>query len=85
MMMNFDGWHMGPGWGMMGYGAGLGLLSWLVPLGVVVILFAALWGQGERRRFSDDDHSRSLEILKERYAKGEITKEEFERMKKDLS
>ena len=26
----------------------------------------------------------SIEILKERYAKGEITKEEFENMKKDL-
>ena len=27
---------------------------------------------------------RSMEILKERYAKGEITKEQFETMKKDL-
>jgi len=28
---------------------------------------------------------KSIEILKERYAKGEITKEEFDKMKKDIS
>ncbi len=27
---------------------------------------------------------KALEILKERYAKGEITREEYEQMKKDL-
>lgn len=31
------------------------------------------------------DHDKAIEIVKKRYAKGEITKEEFESLKKDLS
>lgn len=30
------------------------------------------------------DHNHSLEILKERYARGEISREQFEQMKRDL-
>jgi len=38
-------------------------------------------GETEERSTKEDE---SIDILKQRYAKGEITKEEFERMKKDL-
>ncbi len=32
----------------------------------------------------DSHHTKSIDILKERYVKGEITKEQFETMKKDI-
>ncbi len=41
------------------------------------------WGPGGHHHESGDSET-ALEILKKRYAKGEITKEEFDRMKKDI-
>lgn len=34
---------------------------------------------------TDDRNPSAIDILKNRYAKGEINKEEFDRMKKDIS
>lgn len=68
-------------WGMMYYGWGgvfMGLLL-LILIGVVLYLVA----QSSRSKdFTRGDSA--LDVLKKRYAKGEITKEQFEQMKKDL-
>lgn len=76
MMGDGDRWGMG--WFGMGFGM---LIFWLI----VIILFVALvrW-IADQGRGSRESASRALDILKERYAKGEITKEQFEQMKKDL-
>jgi putative membrane protein len=67
------GWGMGFGWLFM-------IIFWaLVILGVVYI-FKMI---AERTRPAEKGET-ALDILKKRYAKGEITKEEFERMKEDL-
>ncbi len=69
------GWGMGLGWFFM-------ILFWvLVILGIVYLikLISERTGTGQKREES------ALDILEKRYAKGEIGKEEFERMKTDLS
>ncbi|HSD31036.1 MAG TPA: SHOCT domain-containing protein [Gemmatimonadales bacterium] len=77
------GWGMHPMSGMWGaWGLGM-MLMMLVFWGLVIagIVLAIRWlaGQGERSR-SD----RALDILRERYARGEINKDEFEAKQRDL-
>jgi putative membrane protein len=45
-----------------------------------VLLIKYLWEGGGARR----EQESALEILKKKYARGEISKEEFEEKKKDL-
>lgn len=85
------GWMMGPGMmgpGMMGLGL-MGRWGWgwgwggLVGLAVLLLLVAgvALVVVGLTRR---EPSSRPLEILRERLARGEITPEEYEGLRKLL-
>lgn len=71
--------------GMMGYGWGfMSIISiaFLVLIGVgAYYLITGLAGQG---RTEPVDAGKSLEILKERYARGEITREQYLKMKEDL-
>jgi putative membrane protein len=69
----FGGWGMGFGWVFM-------LLFWAA----IILAIAALakWLLGAGGRPSDKT---ALQILEERYARGEIGREEFEQKKRDLS
>ena len=71
---------------MMGGMMGLGWLLWLF-LAVAIIWAVKYFVDESRSRPTnslpapDED---AVEILKKRYAKGEITREQYEQMKKDL-
>jgi putative membrane protein len=75
------------GWpGMIGFGAFGMIFGFIFFIAAIVgIVFLIIWLV---KRFgtatTDITGNRSLGILKERYAKGEITKEQYENMAKDL-
>ena len=70
----------GLGWGLgMGIGA-LAMLAFWGALIVGVVLLARGLGGGRRGRW----HLSPTDILKRRYAKGEITREQYEQMRKDV-
>lgn len=77
--MNWSGdWHWGFGFGHWIFG----VLFWLVIIVVLIAVVRGLSGAGGGDRVRDKS---AREILEERYARGEIDQEEFERKKKDLS
>ena len=77
---HMDGWKH-----MMGYdfyGGGTMWVLWII-IAVVVVFF--LIGPNKKSdSFSDQQQESAMDILKKRYAKGEISLEEFEERKKHL-
>ena len=73
--MHWDyGWGMGFGWIFM-------ILFWgLVILGIVYLVKLIAGGSNK-----GDQSETALDILKKRYARGEISKDEFEQMKKEIN
>ncbi len=73
----YGGWWMFP------------MIMPIVFLIIAIIALYLIFGRGGFRppwwdRYPGSESESALDILKKRYAKGELTKEEFEQMKKDL-
>ena len=72
-------WHDGMGWWMVFGGL------WMLIFGVGLIGLI-VWGITKlSQRNGSTPRQSPLDVAKERYAKGEISREEFEQLKKDLS
>jgi putative membrane protein len=76
--------NMGGFWPFGILGSVISILFWIAIVFIVISLI-----RGSRWRMHDGwdghDGKNALDILKERYAKGEINKKEFEEMKKDIA
>jgi putative membrane protein len=71
---------MGNGLGLGIFGAVISLIFWILVIFGIVYLIKYLI----RGRQGGEQEEETQEILKKRYAKGEISKEEYDQMKKEL-
>ena len=67
------GWGMGIGW------------SWIVGLVILVVVLWIMFRMLNTNNRTDQTGQKSaLDILKERYARGEISKEEYDEKRRDI-
>lgn len=86
----YGDWHMGPGmmgsWGMGGFGMIYMMVFWV--LAIVGLIFVVKWliqaTRGNTKKQSENSLE-AIEILKQRYARGEIDQAEFESKKRSLA
>ena len=81
---------MGYGYGMMGQWGGFGLgwlfmlVSWALILAVLVGLIRWLFTGYPGDAGARSDSKRNVDILKERYARGDIDRDTYDRMRREL-
>jgi len=91
LAIQWRGYEWGHGPGMMGGGYGMGwfgsilmIAFWIAVIVGIVLLIRWLIISTRTTSHIMSSGESALEILKKRYARGEINKEEFEERKRDL-
>ena len=85
-VIDYTGGWVGIEWGVVGTLIGLfftfiWMIVWFAgPIGWM----SRSYRYSSRNRWTWWDHDEALEILRERYARGEITKEQYDKMSEDL-
>ncbi len=84
----YGDWHMGSGmmggWGFGGGGGIFMIFIWILVIVGLVFLIKWLIQTITGGNPKTESNPTAMDILKQRYAKGEIDKAEFEAMKKDI-
>jgi putative membrane protein len=82
MFNPMTGWGMGfgAGWGM-GFGGPFMILTWALVIAAIIVLVKWL---ADRSTGGSAGDKPPLEILRERYARGEIDRQEYEQKKREL-
>jgi putative membrane protein len=85
---DYCGWGIGPGmmggWGMGWFGMIIMIVFWILVITGLILLIKWLVQTTKGEKADVRGNSTAIDILKERYARGEINKEEFEKIKRDL-
>jgi putative membrane protein len=78
------------GWVRLFFGGLFMLLFWIALIAVIVLVVRALMRSSGGAHVAASgptapSHDNALAILRERYARGEITKEEYDRIRQDIT
>lgn len=78
----YDGW--GWGWGHMIFGSVMMIGFWAGVILVVILAVRWLGGGTRHKHTESSNRTQALDVLKERFARGEIDQQEFEERKRLL-
>lgn len=79
-------WHSNFGWGHMLFGGLMMVLVLGAVIGLIAVVVRGLAGTGAPPPVRDRERGRSaVDILDERYARGEIDREEYQQRRQDLT